>query len=106
MDLENFVTESLTQIFRGVNAVQSIAGESGGEINPKLYGKVGVYDSNQREIQPVEFDVAVTVEDKGDLKGGISVMGIGASGGSSESNSKVSRIKFSVPVSLPFDVLR
>jgi hypothetical protein len=101
MDLENFVTETLNQIFRGVEASRQTASDAGGEINPQAYGKTMIYDNASRAIHAVEFDVAVTVEDKGDAKAGISVMGIDAGISNTETNSTVSRIKFQVPVSLP-----
>ena len=54
----------------------------------------------------IEFDVAVTaVEATGtEGKAGISVWSIGAnmSGKTDKSNSTVSRVKFSVPVGLPY----
>jgi hypothetical protein len=37
----------------------------------------------------------------GNVNGGISVMGVGLKGASSESNASVSRIKFNIPISLP-----
>jgi hypothetical protein len=100
MDLENFVQESLNQIFNGVKGAQESAAKSGGEINPKVSGK-GTFDHTGRIIHPIEFDVAVTVVETGNVNGGISVMGVGLKGASSESNTSVSRIKFNVPISLP-----
>lgn len=72
MDLQEFVKESLSQIFKGVKDAAEIARETGGTIDPKRYGKVEImYDENDRSIQDVEFDVAVTVNESSDVKGGI-----------------------------------
>jgi hypothetical protein len=38
MDLQEFVKESLSQIFKGVKEVKEIASETSAEINPKKYG--------------------------------------------------------------------
>ena len=99
MDLENFVTDSLNQIFNGIKGAQDAAAKVGGEINPKTSGS-GTF-ANGRIIHPIEFDVAVTVVETSDVKGGISVMGVGVKGASTENNTSVSRIKFKIPVSLP-----
>jgi len=57
-------------------------------------------------VQTVEFDVAVTATEGTDTKGGIGVVAgvfaLGSQGQSSEEISAVSRIKFSVPITLPY----
>lgn len=101
MNLESFVEESISEICKGLQKAHEAALENGCELNPDLYGNTGTYDKNGRAIQNIAFDVAVTVNESGDVKGGIKVMGIGISGHSTESSTTVSRIKFEVPMSLP-----
>ena len=56
-------------------------------------------------IETIEFDVAVTVTEGTQTKGGIGVfmgaVGLGSQGQSSNQNASVTRIKFSVPLVLP-----
>ena len=114
MDLNEFVSETLTQIFTGVQAAQNRVKEAGGKISPsqtcKIYGKDRLFvhvskDGEQQPLNNIEFDVALTtVEASGsEGKAGLTVWGMGAgvSGKTETSNSTVSRIKFSVPVVLP-----
>jgi hypothetical protein len=55
----------------------------------------------------LEFDVAVTAAEGSEKKGGIGIVvgsfGIGGQKASNISSQSVSRIKFSVPVPLPFE---
>ncbi len=64
MNLEDFVKESLSQIFRGVQSI--VAKETGGEIAPRVYGKRGFNNHNGRPIGMISFDVAVTVTEAGE----------------------------------------
>jgi len=112
INLQEFVTEALVQIVEGVKQAQTRVEDSGAKINPvdsvvdkgvHKYAKGG-YSSGEFG-QAVEFDVAVTAVDRGDLKGGIGVVsGLLNAGYKAEKGSEtssVSRIKFSVPVFLP-----
>ena len=94
MDIKTFVSESLTQILQGVEQAQANCKE-GSVINPAS-------GSNLVDMKQVEFDIAVTVEKGSETKGGIAVFGgvinLGSQGQSKDSNTSVSRIKFSVPI--------
>ncbi|MBA2368446.1 MAG: hypothetical protein H0V82_05415 [Candidatus Protochlamydia sp.] len=61
---------------------------------------------NHKKLSDIEFDFALTVSEGKSCKGGggLSVMGlsIGGKGGSDQTNSSVSRIKFSIPISYPY----
>src|SRR5438034_9685323 len=85
MDLETFVAETLKQIIRGITDVQN----------------EGVH-VNLQKVQPVDFDVAVMVNEGADKKGGaglfVAGLGLGGQVAASSSNSSVSRIKFTVPL--------
>jgi len=111
MDLREFVSETLTQIVEGVKNAQSNATESGATVNPRLStsheqaGKQGFLFTGDAYAQIVQFDVALTVTEGTGSKGGIGVfagaINLGSSGQSQNESSSVSRVKFSVPLSLP-----
>jgi len=93
MELKDFVSQTITSIIEGVREAQASA-QDGAYVNPVMAAR------------PIEFDVAVTVTETTEKKGGggIAVAGfIKAEGGglTSSANSSVSRIKFHVPVTLP-----
>jgi len=111
MELRDFVSETLTQIVEGVTSAQSKANQSGAKINPHLRtsfeqaGKLGFLQTGEGFAQIVQFDVALTVTEGTGTKGGIGVfagaINLGSSGQSQTESSSVSRVKFSVPLSLP-----
>jgi hypothetical protein len=88
MDLRTFVAETLKQIVEGIGQ----ANRQGARTIPG--------SSNE-----VEFDVALTVTEGSDKKGGIGVLvggfGIGGQGSTTATNSSVSRIKFTVTMEFP-----
>jgi hypothetical protein len=93
MDLQTFVTRTLKEVIEGIRDAQ----------------KEGIRVS-AASAEDVDFDVAVTVNEASDKKGGgglfVAGFGVGAQGSSSLSNSTVSRIKFKVPVFFPDDPSR
>jgi hypothetical protein len=101
MDLKMFVTTTLVQIIEGVQeAIKQISPSgSSAKINPT--SNHALYS----DPKDVNFDVAVTVADKvsGEGKAGLKVMSIeiGGGGGKISESEAVSRIQFSVPVSVP-----
>lgn len=108
MELRNFVSETLTQIVGGVDDARKKSGAR--MIAPTMEDKDGV-DGVGRDAQDgnalflVDFDVAVTAEERKDqqVKAGISVVGFGGAGGDSGTSKRsenVSRIRFKVPVRL------
>ena len=112
MELKEFVSVTLEQIIAGVrDAQRTVAG--GGEVNPKIWmaqrgdaAKMKILESNAGKwIHLVDFDVAVTVVEATETKGGVGlVVGpvvLGSKGQSSAENATVSRIKFQVPVAYP-----
>ena len=111
MELQDFVTETLKQIITGVKEATVHAKESGAELNPTNLTWSGgdtriiTHISNGAIVQNIEFDIAVTTTDSSKSKGGVGVfvgaVGIGTSAQSQEENTSLSRIKFSVPLSLP-----
>lgn len=113
MDLKEFVGQALSDIVQGVINAQSLLGENGKYINPQLSTKQGRLEPQGRLVsiqgqlmQTVEFDVAVTATEAKGTKGGIGVvvgtLALGTHAQKSAESSAVSRIKFTVPVSLPY----
>ena len=113
MELKNFISQALTEIIQGVSDAQQVLGDNGKFINPELSTQQGDHEKHGKNVsiqgqlvEIVEFDVAVTATEGTETKGGIGVVAgffaIGSQGQSSSENSAVSRIKFSVPITLPY----
>ncbi|MEF8792811.1 trypco2 family protein [Thiohalorhabdus sp.] len=104
MELQEFVANSLSEIARGVqDAIQQI-NEDGREPAVYINPRPEQY-SPFNEPERVSFDIAVTASEKasGGGKAGISVVGLELGGGGEKGieNTSVSRIQFSIPVSMP-----
>jgi hypothetical protein len=106
MELKDFIKTSLASICEAVRELQEE--ERGEYYNPVFRFDMdhkkdvkGIIQHGSRNYSLVEFDVAVTTEKTGDMKGraGIAVIGADVSGKLSQANA--SRIKFTVPVLLP-----
>jgi hypothetical protein len=105
MDLRNFIKETLLQIQRGI-------GDATRELHtvPTDLGAIGpifkdINKLNNKDIEWVEFDVAVTVseESTGEKSGKLNVaaLSFGGSKVSSTETQFVSRVKFRVPIIPP-----
>ena len=111
MELEQFVTVTLTQIMSGIKTAMSKVEEQGGKINPTISirgdhkGHLTGSKISPLSIESVQFDVALTVSEGTGSTAGIAVVagifGGGARGTSSEETSQVSRVKFAIPVQWP-----
>ena len=109
MELKQFVTETLRQILEGVAETENVEeAPKPGRVNPPLSTPDGTLESWKQPVttygQPVylvEFDIAVTVDERADAKAGLKVLGIGIGGELAERSETVNRIKFSVPVEYP-----
>lgn len=114
MDLKEFVSETLKQIFDGVTTAQESVKSLGGKINPDVFctnvdrvttPMLKVREGGGRPVSQIVFDVALTITDTSGKAGkaGLVVWGVGAGveGSSQTTNSTVSRVKFSVNVELP-----
>ena len=110
MQLRDFIAESLKQIIDGVNEARVHAEANGARINPVLQwprreSGFRTEGNSGSPVEPIEFDVAVTVTEGTQTKGGIGVftgiVGMGSQGQSDSTNSSISRIKLMVPVVLP-----
>lgn len=120
MDLKTFVSETVRQVIDGIVEAQKGVAESGAFINPgdretalRNFGHTGKSrfafvpggGNSPREIQEIEFDVAVTVSETSDKKGGIGVASsfitLGTSKATATAAETASRIKFKVPIAFP-----
>ena len=120
MKLQEFVAETLAQIVSGVSDAQRGIGEAnpdephGGRINPPLSTSAETLEAKGYRVdvyglpvQNVEFDVAVTVNEEAEAKGGAGLMvagiGLGAKAKVESRDTTVHHIKFAVPLTLPRD---
>jgi len=118
MNLQDFITETLVQIARGIEqAAEQLKGTKGlvnpRNVNTSTYAESGIYgfvDTEQtfhKAVQKIEFDVAVTASTGTATKGGIGIMvgaiGLGSQRQSEAQHSSVSRLKFVVPMVLPLE---
>ena len=98
MKLDEFIADTLAQIVSGVTQAQKACEGSNAVIADR---------SGSITTSKVEFDVALTVESGKQTKGGIGVVtgivSLGSSGQSANTETAVNRIKFSVPVILPWN---
>lgn len=114
MDLQTFVSESLTQIAQGVADAQETVSKCGGIINPYNIGSTSPDEKNLRvkddsgnylSVRRVLFDVAVTTTSEHSASGGakINVMSLhlNGDGKKTKSNESVSKINFAVNMALP-----
>lgn len=109
MDLRKFIAETLTQIVCGIKDAQENMVDFQKEKESEYtapYINPNPVSEHHKKLSEIEFDVAVTVSDGKSAEGGggLSVMGVslGGKGTSEQTNSSVSRIKFSIPVSYPY----
>lgn len=117
MELQKFVSSALGQILGGVADAQmklkSSAGE--GEVGPRYHSvapagyirhqteQSGVYET--QPVFTIGFDVAVSVQEGKETRGGIAVVGgffgMASEGKSKQSSDVVSRLTFEVPIAYP-----
>jgi hypothetical protein len=112
MTVKEFVEDTLVQIVEGVQAAQNRIDKTGAAINrigmtlqfAQLQGRR--YDPKTGEIEElVQFDIALTNESGTGTKGGVGVflgtVNLGTQGQSTNKDSSVSRVQFSVPIVYP-----
>ena len=99
MELKVFVTETIKEIIEGVVEAQK-------QIIPKLdYSNDGFVQIGSGTLNNIDFDISVTSSetDGNENKLGvfIKVLDVGTKNSSSNNNTSINKIKFSVPVSFP-----
>ncbi|NQT37166.1 MAG: hypothetical protein HQ581_06735 [Planctomycetes bacterium] len=97
LSLQDFVKNTLVQVFQGVLEAQKELKECDGLVAPRPRA--------EDPFQEFEFDVVLTSSQATASKGGIGVLlggiGLGAQGESRDSGSSNTRVRFSVPVIFP-----
>ena len=116
MELNTFVTQTITQIAEGVSQVQEKIDKFSAIVNPPgisdLNGIVIISDrSGYRTAQNIEFDVSLTETESTQAGRQVGVFfgsaGIGGHGKTEVGSNAVNRVKFSVPIALPsFNIKR
>ncbi len=117
MELHDFITQALVQISKGIENADTELNDSTAIVNPRSLvinhsGKADYYahfanDGQERDrvVEKIIFDVAVTVTQGTETKGGIGIsigsVGIGAQGKSDAENKSQNRIKFTIPMAFP-----
>lgn len=117
MDLRNFIKESLVQIAQGIDDASIALKGTSAIVNPrsvvgahgtadaKVYGYVSEDKKMRQAVQSINFDVAVSVAQGTETKGGVGLMvgmvALGSQGKSDASNTSQSRIQFTIPMVLP-----
>lgn len=109
MELKEFIRETLVQIAVAIKEAQAASAETGAIICPRHSGMFGatkdVMHTESGIIETVSFDVAVSTTEGTETKGGIGIfvapLALGLQGKSAQQNLCVSRIQFSVRISLP-----
>lgn len=122
MELKDFISQTLVQIAEGISEANEQLKSSDAIVNPPnvlisngsgsdrlTYGRIKVaddYESDSKQVQKIDFDVSVTAtqgtETKGGIKIGISSIGLGSEGKSGNERQASNRIKFVVPMVLPY----
>jgi hypothetical protein len=110
MKLDDFVSETLKQIIKGVVSAQEFGNTQNAKVNPitarfnsATEGRTYCQETGV-PLQGVTFDVAVTVAEEHTSAGeggSVGSISVSPAGSNSTQNSSISRIKFEVPVLLP-----
>jgi hypothetical protein len=106
MDIKDFVESTLVQIVNGVNNANEKLKDTGAIIsskNVRPFGNDTTYNTDTCNlVNLIEFDIAVTVNEKDTANGGIGlkIAGLSIGGGvqNENANQSVNKIKFSIPL--------
>ncbi len=116
MQLHEFITETLTQIVKGVDNANAKLRDSSAVVNPRhinyntnehiqVYGWLSDKKERLRGVHLVYFDVVITATEGKENKGGLGVtignIGLGTTRKQEKEHTAQNRIKFSIPVVLP-----
>ena len=113
MKLDEFISETIKSIIKGVSESQKYASENGAIVNPNVSYKdidnTMVSYLKDRDgaskVYNIDFDISVVTSENKEKEGGasINVYSLKAGGGVSkkENNENISKINFSVNIVLP-----
>jgi hypothetical protein len=103
MELKVFISETLQSIANGIIEAQNKM-PLGATVNPSDIREQNnkPHGLNFNPMQDIEFDIAISVLEGSETKGGIGVLAgalnLGTSGKSENSNTSQSKIRFTVPM--------
>ncbi len=111
MEIRDFISETLSEIAEGIKSAQPRVKAAGGAVNPmgcnypNSEKYVLQHKATSRIGDNVEFDIAVTVEERtksgGEMGVAIPVIKASIGGGSEAQTGSVNRVKFKIPVIFP-----
>lgn len=109
MKLDDFVSETLQQIIKGISNAKEFGATHGAQINPISIRPSGTDGRSYCKItgapiQLVSFDVALTVSQESSTSGPEARVGsisVSSADTNTTQNSSISRIKFEIPVMFP-----
>ncbi len=109
MDIKDFIENSLLQIVEGVNNANEKIKNFGALISSKNVRPLRegtTFNTNTGDlVNLIEFDIGVTVNEKDTTSGGAGIkiagLNIGGDLQNESVNQRISRIKFSIPLTLP-----
>jgi hypothetical protein len=118
MELKEFISQTLVQIAEGISEANEQLSASDAVVNPPnvsvsnsssnpLYGTIKKdFESTFTPVQKIDFDISVTATKgsgtNGGIKIGIGTISLGSEGRSENENQANNRIKFSVPMVMPY----
>ncbi len=115
MHLKDFISQAITELVQGVVEGHNNVYQYGARVNPHLrgmdMGKISPPTNfipgigNKESTFFVDFDIAIIASEDKSSKAGFGIFagafGVGASGNQGTGSSQHSRMKFSIPISLP-----
>jgi hypothetical protein len=111
MEIKEFIQECISSIVEAAISLQEKHANQGAIINPPAGPSntetfvAGSSTYRHRRVQNIEFDLALTTSSstEGGGKGGVRIFGadINAAASHARNHEQISRVKFSIPVSLP-----
>jgi len=112
MELQEFITESITQIIKGTKDAQEKLKDLGVIISPQLSfttflnKRDDLSNSQSGNAIIIEFDIALSTSKSNEKTGKaglvVASVGIGGHFKKSNTNNTISKIKFPIPITLPF----
>jgi hypothetical protein len=115
MELKDFVAATLVQIVEGAETAQKQVVDIGATVNPAGVGLLPtghhyITGHNSRNVQLIDFDIALTATEGGETGAHIGVflgsVGVGAKAKIESGNSASNKVKFSIPIVLPTHEIR
>ncbi len=105
MDIKDFIKGTISDISDAVRELNAEKGKDGLIVAPANYKHIEKVPylklQDERIVELVEFNLAVTVSDKSNTDGGLKISILNAGINNEAATSTCSTIRFSIPVVLP-----